>query len=456
MDNRQLNAILIGGPVFLNSFRVIDITDERGLLAGHILAELGADVIQVEPLAGSSARRVDAPSADARAAGAPSADARAAGTPAGECSFFWSAYASGKRGATCNLQSDGGRELFLRLLSRADCLIESAAPGELARLGLDHQSIRSSNATLIHASITAFGSSGPKSQYAASDLIAWAAGGALWPSRDGAHAPLRISVPQAYLHAAADAAGAVLIAQYARTRSGRGQHIDVSAQQSVAQATLSSVLSEPIGHPNFSIMAGAEPAKKGGAKQLDLSGSGARTRRSRWRVRDGLVEMHLAMGPAAGRFTNNLFAWLRDSHATLDARFLEWDWITIPQRIQSGEVTDDDLEAVRSQLAAHLAGYGKRDLLEVAIARKFLLAPIFEFKDLAESPHNLERGTFVTLEDSAGRRRTTPGPFVRARGLAPPAPRAAPSLGEHDQEVYAEIGLTARELAAARADGLVR
>ena len=360
--------------MFLESFRVIDITDERGLLSGHTLAKLGADVIQVEPLAGSSARRIEPHS-----------------TGNGNCSFFWSAYAAGKRGATCDLQRTGGRDLFLRLLSSADCLIESAAPGELAHLGLDYQSIRRTNPALIYASITTFGSAGPKAQYATSDLIAWAAGGALWPSRDGNHAPLRISVPQAYLHAAADAAGAVLIAHYARARSGRGQHIDVSAQQSVAQATLGSVLSEPIGHANFSIMANAEPAKKSGSKELDLSGSGARTRRSKWRAGDGLVEMHLAMGPAAGRFTNNLFAWLREANAAIEARFLEWDWITIPQRIQSGEVTDEDLETVRTQLAAHLLGYRKRELLEIAMARKFLLAPIFEFKDLADSPHYRER-----------------------------------------------------------------
>jgi crotonobetainyl-CoA:carnitine CoA-transferase CaiB-like acyl-CoA transferase len=103
------------------------------------------------------------------------------------------------------------------------------------------------NSALIYVSISAFGSSGPKAHYADSDLVVLAAGGPLAITGDDDRAPVRIGVPQACLHAGADAAAATLIAHHERTRSGQGQHVDVSAQQAVTLATQSTILASAVG-----------------------------------------------------------------------------------------------------------------------------------------------------------------------------------------------------------------
>jgi crotonobetainyl-CoA:carnitine CoA-transferase CaiB-like acyl-CoA transferase len=272
------------------------------------------------------------------------------------------------------------------------------------------------------------------------------------PTQEGGKPPLRLSVPQAWLHAAADAAGGALVAHFARLASGHGQHVDISAQQSVAQATLSSLLAAPLGHENFSIRPQPRSALR---PKLDLSGSGAQTRRSKWPVRDGLVELHLAMGPAAGRFTNNLFAWMAEE-GTCDAAMAAWDWVTLPQRIEAGEVEEDDLERAREAVGRFLAGRDKRSLIEVAIRRKLLLAPVNTVQDLVESPHFAARGVLQRIEEAPGRHRVLPGPFALTGAPPPPPPRPAPKPGEHNAEVYGGLlGLDAATLTALTREGVI-
>src|SRR5436305_1524271 len=103
---------------WLAPYRVIDLTDERGLLAGQMLGKLGADVIQVEPPGGSSARRVGPFDSEGR-------------------SLYWSAFAAGKRGVVLDLDAEDGRAALHNLLEGADFLIDSAAPGRMAALGFD-------------------------------------------------------------------------------------------------------------------------------------------------------------------------------------------------------------------------------------------------------------------------------------------------------------------------------
>lgn len=432
------------GGGWLAPYRVLDLTDQRGLLAGHMLAKLGADVIQVEPPTGSPARGV----------------APFARDGAERHSLYWSAYAAGKRGISCDLDSPRGQALLRRLAAGADFLIESEDPGVMARRGLDYASLRALNPALIHVSITPFGSAGPKADYAATDLTLWASGGPLLPTREPGGRPLRIAAPQAFLHASADAAGGALVAHFARLRSGRGQHVDISVQQSAAQSTLSSILSAAVGHDDFSIRPEIKNTKK---KPLDLSGSGARTRRSKWPVRDGVVELHLAMGPAAGRFTNNLFAWMREEGA-IDEETGSWDWITLPARIQSDELDEDRIEAARDAVGRFLAVRGKQELVEQAIRRKILLAPVATVEDLIKSPHHAARAYFQTVEETAGesgqpRRVTLPGPFafIMNDGVAPFVPvTPAPRIGQHNADVYGQLcGLSAAELDELHQTGVI-
>jgi crotonobetainyl-CoA:carnitine CoA-transferase CaiB-like acyl-CoA transferase len=402
-------------PGFLAPYRVLDLSNERGLLCGHMLAQLGADVVQVEPPGGSSARR-EGPFTDD-----------------GD-SLYWAAFASGKRSIVCDLDTDAGRATLQRLLRETDFLIESCEPGELAARGFSVEAVRALNPALIHVSITPFGSAGPKASYAATDITVWAAGGPLLPSRDGARPPLRISVPQAFLNAAADAAAGALIAHMARLQSGRGQHVDVSAQQCAALSTLATTLAAPFRHEGFSVFDAASAPKKDKKKELDLSGSGSRTRRSKWQVKDGLVEMHLGIGPASGRFTNNLFRWLHSENAC-DADIATWDWVALPQRILADEITEDDLERARNQVADFLARFTKNELMQIAMERTILCAPIATTRDLLDSPQLAARQFYEAVTDAKGRTLTLPGRFAAGVDAGFAALGPAPALGAHTQAV---------------------
>ena len=213
----------------LSPIRVLDLSDERGIVCGWMLAELGADVICIEPPGGSRARQLG-PFAD---------DKR---DP--QRSLFWWAYARNKRSVMLDLDSDSGCDTLRRLVSTADVLIESQTPGALAQRGLGFEDLAARNPRLVYVSITPFGQSGPKAQWAGTDLTVLAAGGPLWLNGDDDRAPVRVSVPQAFAHAAAEGAAAALVALHERNRSGRGQHVDISAQQAVTIATQSDIVSE--------------------------------------------------------------------------------------------------------------------------------------------------------------------------------------------------------------------
>ncbi len=403
----------------LDPYRVIDFTNERGLLAGRMLADLGADVIQVEPPDGSSARRVGPFSHD------------------GE-SLYWDAYAANKRGVTCDLDDPEGQDLALRICADADFVFESETPGVMATRGLTYEDVRRVNSRVVYTSITPFGSDGPKSRYADTDLILWASGGPLYAHRDEDRAPLRISVPQAYLHAAADAAGGALIAHLARRRSGAGQHVDVSVMQSVTQATLSRILATAVGDPQGSRLIAAEPngAREGGSK-LDQSGSGSGTAGTKWKVRDGYVAMHLALGPAAGQFTNNLFAWIREE-SECDERYAALDWRTVPELVADGQLGLDELERAREIVAEFLSARTKREVLEASLDRKLLAAPVLTVGDLVDSRQLEARGFWIEVGEDE-RRRVLPGPCAGVNAETFVFRRPAPRLGEHNAEVYAEL-----------------
>ena len=135
---------------------------------------------------------------------------------------------------------------MLNLVRRADFLIESFNPGYMASLGMDYAALAALNPALIYVSITPFGQDGPKASYADSDLIVMAAGGPQVLTGDDDRPPVRLSVPQGYLHASGDAAVGAMLAHHERVRSGRGQHVDIAAQVSAAMATQSMILAAPL------------------------------------------------------------------------------------------------------------------------------------------------------------------------------------------------------------------
>ncbi|WP_319824033.1 CoA transferase [Thalassovita sp.] len=383
----------------LKGLRVLDLTDHRGLLAGRMLAMMGADVLAIEGKDGNAARQQ------------PPFD------PSG-ASLYWQSYGTGRRSLCLDRESEPDR--LLALADTADVVLECGTPG--VDTFLDTDTLLARNQGLVHAIMTPFGLTGPKAGNASSDLTLWAAGGPLNPTESLAGVPTRLTLPQAWHHAAADAFCGVMVALEARRRGGLGQRVVTSVQASATQCTLSLSMAAVIGHADYAFRPEIKSKKK---KELDLSGSGSRTQRSKWPVKDGLVEMHLAIGPAAGRFTNSLFKYL-GSQGAVSQKFQEWDWISLPPLIENDEISEDDLEQARDEVAAFFAKITKREAVEIALKHRLMLAPIFDAADLLDSPHAQARGF---LQDVGALR--LPGEIALGydEGFVPTKPAPYPGEG---------------------------
>ena len=398
---------------FFNDFpniqktRVLDLTDTRGLLAGHLLARIGAEVIQVEPPSGHAARtRLSEETYSASGA-------------------LWQAYGANKKSITCDITTCSGREIILELCKTADVLIESSHPGYMQELGLDYDTLSQLFPHLIYVSITPFGSRGPKAHYQTTDLIVWAAGGALLPTVAAGAVPVSMSIPQSFRHASADAVNGALIALYERVRSGLGQHVDISAQLSVAQSTLSVILADAVGHPDYSLR--PKPSTRKTPEGCVPVGQ------TKWNAQDGLIELHLGSGAATGRFSNNLISWVIDEGYEVTDELAQFDWS------QPLSYEDEDTYLIVAQahqiLAEFLQTKTKVELIEAAIEKKLLLAPVNTIKDLLGSKHLNAREAFV--EVALGKDRfSMPRYLFKSDSLQSNIPSKAADIGQHNDSVY--------------------
>jgi crotonobetainyl-CoA:carnitine CoA-transferase CaiB-like acyl-CoA transferase len=412
----------------LSPFRVLDLTNERGLLAGQMLADLGADVIQIEPPGGSSARRLGPFAQD-------EVDP--------ERSLYWWAYARNKRGVTLDLDHPEGQELFRRLAASADFVLESETPGVMETRGLAYADIAAINSRMVYVSITPFGQDGPKAGYADCDLVLMAAGGPLLMSGYPDRAPMRVSVPQAYHHAAGDAAGAALIAHLERQRSGEGQHVDVSAQQAVTTATMSSLLTAPLNDA-------ASPRASGGWFMKGFNF------RLIWEAKDGYISLTHLFGSAAGPFTRRLMEWIYDEGGC-DAATRDKDWIAYFQLLFTGEEPREEFERVKQLVEDFVKTKTKVEHMAAAMERKLLIVPVTTVSDVAQSEQLADRDYWRTIDHEDGQSPVRyPGPFVRYSDHAIQYRRRAPLLGEHNVEVLVdELGVASAELAALQDKGVV-
>lgn len=412
----------------LSPYRVLDLTTERGLLCGQMLGDMGADVIKVEPPGGCSARGIGPFYRDA---------------PHPNRSLYWWAYNRNKRSITLDIERDGGRDLLRRLVERADFLIESHDPGYLAQHNLGFVDLARINPALIYVSITPFGQDGPKADYADSDIIIMAAGGPLILAGDADRPPVRLCVPQAYLHASADAAVAALAAHHERTRSGLGQHVDVAAQQSVAMATQSYILAAPLGSPEARRISGGV---KFGPLDLPLV----------WPARDGYAALTFLFGSALGTFTARFMRYLCE-HGFCDEATRDKDWIGYGELLFSGAEPLSEFERVKEIVRKFTRSRTKAELLELAVERGFLITPVTTVAEVVESPQFASRGYFQNVvHPELGESFRYPGPFAKFSGTPIGYRLRPPTVGEHNSEIYRdELGLSEREIGELNRAGII-
>lgn len=377
----------------LNAYRVLDLSNRTGWLAGRLLADLGADVIKVEAPGAS----IDDPD--------------------------WQAYNVNKRLLRLDLETPEGQSGFDRLIGGIDILIESATPGERARC-LDPTRLRNLNRRLIHVSVTPFGSTGPRSDWLASDLELMAAGGAMSLAGEPDDAPKRVTVPQSYCWAGAQAAVGALTALLHRTTTGEGQHVDVSGQAAVILA---------LSHaPAFWDMEGSVPTRAG-AYVTGRSIKGARYR-AFWPCADGYLNFVLYGGPAGRRTNAQLVAWMRECGAEL-GDLAQIDWKRFDPRL----ATQEEVDGLERPIAAFFLRLTKREFLDQASCREMLGYPVSTMRDIADDPQLAARAFWHDLKTPNGEPQRHCGSFAIVDQLRAPL-RHGPGAEIDLDALLAELG----------------
>jgi len=353
---------------------IVDATDRFGWLAGRILADLGAEVIKLDPPDVARGRS------------------------------DWRAFNANKRIGDFNPCDVSGRRRLEALLAKADICLLTPATFDCAGQ-LRAPDLRQRYPQLIVVVITPFGSAGPRYAWRASDLEVMAAGGAMALAGEPDGVPLRVSEPQSYSWTGAQAATGALVALYHRKATGRGDLVEVSAQAAVVTA---------IAHaPAFVDVLGINP-KRAGAFMTGRSIHGARYRVF-WPCGDGWLNF-IFYGGASGRRTNEqMTAWMRECGAELGP-LAAIDWTAFdPTQADQAEV-----DALEAPVLKFFAAITKREFLAETHRREMLGYPVFTAADIAADPQLVARTFFTTVTDAKGSSETHCGSFAVIDGQRPP------------------------------------
>jgi crotonobetainyl-CoA:carnitine CoA-transferase CaiB-like acyl-CoA transferase len=413
----------------LNGLRMLDLTDEKGALCGKMLADMGAEVIKVEPPQGCPTRKIP-----------PFLDDE----PGLERSLHFLAFQAGKRSITLNLEKADGRDLLRQLVQRSDFLVEGFPLGQLESLGLGYDALGELNPRLIHASITPFGDQGPGKDYKAADIISWASGGAMFLMGEEGKPPIQMSAPQAWLLAGAEAAVASLIAHYPRQLDGQGQHIVVNAQACVVW-TLMNEQAMPLLHGDYLRRSGVFTGAIGGR------------RKTVYACKDGHVSFLIA-GVAYLNSTNAVIAWMKEEGAA-PAWLAEGGLKTLtPGSFMAAKAADlKELDDTEEAVQRFFLTKTKKELWENILQRRLFGAPVANAADIAGDPQLKARDYFVTVDHTGlGRQFTLPGAFAKMSETPVGPQGAAPQLGQHNREIYGGLlGLSDTEIVELRAAGII-
>ena len=386
-------------------------------MCGRILADLGADVIKVEPPGGEADRLRPPFIGDVENR---------------ERSIPWLAANVNKRGVTCDLTSSDGPALFARLAATARIVVESFPAGRLAELGLQDL-FRDA----IVVSITPYGQDGPLARVPGSDLEVTAASGSLWLAGEEGRPPVRTSQPQSPYWSGMYGALGALIALQSRV----AQRVDVSAQ-----AAMTTV------HPPAPVwwdIARDEHARTG-PFLLGRSNVGSRFR-NLWACADGFVSFAIQGGPI-GRHTGRMLAEWMAERGTVPAVIAAIDWDRFDNtRLSQGQV--DELEAA---IAPFLLSLTKAEFFDGVVKRKMLGYPVGDASDSLADPQLSARDFWRQISPAEGLPPLPfPGGFALFDGKRPEVRRPAPRVGEHNGEIYAEVGVGPLELGRLREAGVV-
>ena len=412
------------GP--LHGLRVLELSDEKGQFCGKLMADLGADLIKIEPPGGQNTRFFG-----------PFLDDK----PHPERSLSFWHYNTSKRAITLNLETADGRRLFRQLAKTADIILETFPPGYLPALGLGYNDLSADNPRLIMCSLTPFGQTGPWRDYLTCDIAQLAGGGQMASSgydpEDVADAPpiapgggnaWHIGGHYAYM--------GILAALYWRDMSGEGQYMDASIHEACALTTE-------------------------GAIAIYLStGDVVRRHTGRHASPDNSVKIQLPTQD--GGWVN-----VTRSGSALNPvrlrRLAEWmDQYGLAQDLMDDKYNDlatvqADAQHTTDVLANFFLNMPQEDIYRGGQERDFPWGAIRSMDEIMGDPHLEDRGFFVQVEHpELGRTFTYPGAAAIYNGSPWRISRRPPLIGEHNEEILCgELGVPREQLTLLAESGAI-
>ena len=400
----------------LAGYRVLDLADPRGYLCGKLLADLGAEVVKVEPPGGDPGRRLP-----------PFKDDQ----PDPEGSLFFAFYSLSKKSLSLDLGTEQGRALFFELLPRFDVVLEAGELADLRARGLTYEALAARHPGVVHTTITPFGESGPRAEWRGPDIAVLALAGPLYMSGTPEGAPCTAPGQLAYSAAGAHAAYGTEMALYARSRTGRGQHVEVAAMDAAA-----------------------------------LLG-------------DSTIVRYSYEGFVMGRY-GNCYAWItpgslypaRDGYVRIvSGQVVHWQrlvqWMGDPERLndpmwENRDLRNQNRDLVDGMVGEFTSGFTKNELMVEGQRRGVPVTPVNDPAEFMASDYAARREIFAPLDHPVigstsylrPSFRPAPGDTTLASGAMPLA--ASPLLGQHNAEILgAELGLAPEELEALYAAGVM-
>jgi len=399
----------------LSGRRVLELADETGVYCGKLLADMGADVLKIEHPGGDATRELPPFWQD---------------RPGPDHGLFFLYMNTSKRGLTLDLARPEGQGLFRRLASTADLVLETLPPGRLDELEVGQESLRQARPSLVVTSITGFGQSGPYRRHRSADLVAAALGGAMYVTGAAEDPPVRLAGYQACVTASTCAAASSVIAMLHASLTGAGQHVDISLEEATVAAThicgIGKWLDDGI------------VARRAGTSLFNSTPSGT------YRCRDGLVYL-MVNRPLHWQALARWIHEVTGNEGVLDPLFDGPSSRRQPYR--------DVLDGWIGELTAR---FTVDEVYHEGQRRHVAFTPVNTAAAVVNDPHLAARRYFVALEHPRVGALRYPGAPYRLSETPWRLARPAPTVGEHNAEIYqGELGLSADDCRALARQGVI-
>jgi crotonobetainyl-CoA:carnitine CoA-transferase CaiB-like acyl-CoA transferase len=388
----------------LEPYLILDFTDDRGEIGPMLLGDLGADVIRVETPDGSAARRcppfVDTDRDDLR-------------------SLQFLAFNRNKRSIVLDPAQPDDCATLAQLIERADFVFESGRTLASA-YDLDVEETRTINNRIVHVRLTAFGDDGPHAEFLSNDLTIVAMAGPIALQGPAERPPIKLSVPQVWRHAGAEAAAAAMVAHRRMQTTGKPQFVDLSAQCAMTWTMLNGMTAKPIQGFEFDRTGSSLTQSTGNVELVHPAA-------------DGYV-VAIPHGPVLQGCTEGMI-----EDGVVDEDWRDRDWEAYAAEMLDPETAQRNLTAATVTCRAFFARHGKLELFDYGLEHGCTLAPVNTLEELLALQHMKARGYWHTLSLPDGTGIDAPGLWAKPSSFALTIERGAPGLDEHGEEIRREL-----------------